>query len=295
MTMTEKISSADRNGGRTTTDNRRGDAGTFDKLYGGAVDSLLEIPIRSSFVETTAGNPERPPVVVFQGGNITTPVTLAWFQALADEYYLIAPDTPGQPGKSTSEEPARYSNWVREILDGLGIDRAAMIGSSHGAGILLETATQIPERITKAALVVPAGLNTTPSLDISQTLSPTFFYQMMPQRWLLRQALAPIFTEQPKNVDPIVIDTIGWVLRNQTLTTTFPGPTDLSELSGFDAPTVVVAGEEDPFFPGNQVRRRATQALPSLVDCLTLPDERHFLSPAGQIHTTQRIRKLFAN
>jgi len=296
--MTDKHSNTGRPDSRNNhSDNRT----TFAALYDNAVESLLDIPTESGSLQTAAGNthvltagdPANPPVVIFQGGNVTTPITLAWFQALAEEYYLVAPDTPGQPGKSAGKQPSRYGSWVSDVLDGLGIDRAAMIGSSHGGGVLLATATQCPERITAAALVVPGGFNTTPSLDISKTLSPTLMYQMMPQRWLLRQAIAPIFTQQPKDIDPVVLDTIGWVLRNETLTATCPGPRDLSGLSDFLAPTVVITGTDDPFFPGNQICHRAGKVLPSLVECLSLQEERHFLSPAAQDQATERIRALF--
>lgn len=75
----------------------------FGELYENAISVLLKEAITDHWVETragrthllTAGDPTAPPVMIFQGGNVTNPVTLAWVQGLADEYYLIAPDTPG--------------------------------------------------------------------------------------------------------------------------------------------------------------------------------------------------------
>lgn len=61
----------------------------FDSLYDRAVEDLLDISVGDEWVETSvgrthvlvAGDPSAQPVVVLQGGNVTNPVTLAWFQA----------------------------------------------------------------------------------------------------------------------------------------------------------------------------------------------------------------------
>lgn len=87
--------------------------GPFTDLYDRAVQSLLDGSIEEHWIDTeagnphllTAGDPSKSPVVVLQEANITTPVTLSWFQALADDYHLIAPDTPGQPGRTMSVAP----------------------------------------------------------------------------------------------------------------------------------------------------------------------------------------------
>lgn len=120
--------------------------GPFAALYDRAVESLLNVSVTDEWVDTgvgrthvlTAGDPDAPPAVVFQGSNITTPVTLAWVQSLA--------------------------------------------------------------------------------------------YRLLPSQTLLTRALAPMFTQSVRAVEPVV------------------------------------------------------------VDCLTLPGERHFLSPAGQARAADRIR-----
>ena len=291
--MTEDISAQSASGGPASS--------PFAELYTRAVDSLLDIQVEDRRIETasgqthllTAGDPAAPPVVVLQGGNITNPVTLSWFQALADEYHLIAPDTPGQPGKSTGETPPAYGPWVCDVLDGLGVDDAAMIGASHGAGVLLEAGVHAPERVTAAALVVPAGFGTPLSMELVRFALPSLSYRVVPRGWLLRQALAPMFTRRASGIDGIVLETIGEVLREDDLAAEFPGP-EAAALSGFAAPALVVTGERDPFFPGERTCKRAAEDLPTLVDCLTLPGERHFLSPAGQARATERIRSFLA-
>ena len=44
------------------------------------------------------------PLVMLQGGNTTSPLTLGWIRPLIESYRVYAPDTLGHPGKSA---PAR--------------------------------------------------------------------------------------------------------------------------------------------------------------------------------------------
>lgn len=270
----------------------------YRALYDAAAESLLDVPFTDEWLETregrthvlTAGDPKRPSVVIFQGGNVTNPVTLSWFQDLHDEFHLVAPDTPGEPGKSSPERPRDYGRWALDLLDRLGIDSAPMIGASHGAGVLLEMAEQTPARIEAAALVVPAGFGTPLSLNLARIVLPAIAYRFVPRRGLLTRALSPMFSEPVSSIDDVILETIGTALRTGELGADFPGPSSLEALAGFRAPTLVVTGKADPFFPGTRTCERARHSLPSLVECVTLPDERHFLSEAGQERTTELIR-----
>jgi len=279
-----------------------GGTAPFAALYDRAVESLLDVPVREEYLETergrthllTAGNQSAPPVVVFQGGNVTNPVTLSWVQGLADEYHLIAPDTPGQPGKTTVEEPRKFASWVVGLLDGLDLEDPAMIGISHGAGIVLEAAAEVPGRIDAAALVVPVGFGTSVSVEFMRMASPSLAYRFLPGQGFLRRGLAPMFTQPMSTVDGAIIETVETVLRTGNLTSEFPGPDDPAALEGFGSPTLVVTAERDPFFPGKRTCKRASRNLRSLEECLVLADERHFLSPAGQDRATERTRELLA-
>lgn len=282
---------------------RPGPTSPFEDLYDRAVRTLLNVSVTDTWVETsagqthvlTAGDPTAPPILVFQGGNVTNPVTVAWFQGLADEYYLVAPDTPGQPGKNALPEPDEYGPWAVDVLDGLGIDRAAMVGASHGGGVLLEVAAHAPERIAAAVLVAPAGFGTQPSLALARIIVPSLVYRLVPRQNLLLRALAPMFTDPIETVDDVVIETIGKALRTGDLQAAFPGPDDPRELAAFSAPTMVILGQHDPFFPADRTRTRVETALPSLVACTTLENERHFLSTPGQTHVTEEIRSFLTD
>src|SRR4029079_9711019 len=114
-------------------------------LYDRAV-TALPFPTTSRMIPTRFGDthvlPAGPetgrPVVVFQGGNVVNPLTLAWFARLTDRFRISAPDTIGQPGKSVGERvsanDASLGEWAVDVFDGLGLTSAPVVGISYGAG-----------------------------------------------------------------------------------------------------------------------------------------------------------------
>ena len=264
----------------------------------------LRIDVDDEWVDTrygethllVAGDEAAPPVVVFHGGNATNPLTLAWFEALADDYRLVAPDTIGQPGLSapTRVDPTgdAYGEWVVDLLDALGLGSVPLVGPSYGAGIALRTAAYAPDRIAAAALVVPAGLTlgSLPRLVVGIGL-PTLGYRLTGSRRLLARVLDAICTVPAAELDEVTVDTIGAALRHVELDRAFP-TVEPAELADFDAPTSLVAARHDPFFPADRVVPTARGTIPSLVRATVLTRERHFPSPAGLEHVRSEVRRL---
>ncbi|WP_237713305.1 alpha/beta hydrolase [Halococcus hamelinensis] len=201
-----------------------------------------------------AGDPDAKPLLVPQGGNVTTPVTLAWVEALANEYRLLAPDTPGQPRKTTARA-ADYGRWLVALLDALGVEAVPAVGISHGAGVLLEA----PDRFESVSLVVPAGFGVEPPAGLARVGVPSLAYRFLPRCWLLDRALGSLATELPASLPPVVRDTIA---------------------------------ADDPFFPARTIGPRIRTTFPECREGLTLPDERHLLGPTGRSRT-RRTRRAF--
>lgn len=195
----------------------------LETCYEDAVDQLgIEIDeqwIESRYGSThvlLAGPADGQPVVVFHGGNATNPMTLDWYIELADDYRLIAPDIVGQPGKSaeTRFDPNgdEYGEWVVDLLGAFDIPSAPMIGTSYGCGIVLRTAALAPDRIDRAALVVPAGFGTGSLVSVGLRVGlPSLLYWVFPREWLLERVLTEMVTQS--DPDPVIRDTISASLR----------------------------------------------------------------------------------
>jgi pimeloyl-ACP methyl ester carboxylesterase len=69
---------------------------------------------------------------------------------------------------------------MREFLDGVGLEKAAILGSSHGGAVVMELATTSPERFDRMILVSPAGPFATRYHGILR------FYQSAPGRLFIR-------------------------------------------------------------------------------------------------------------
>ncbi len=245
----------------------------------------------------TAGDTDAPPLVIFHGGNSINPITFRWFLPLADRYQLLAPDTPGQPGFSSQRRldpnEAEFADWITAVLDELALERAPMVGVSYGAGILLRTATYHPERIERAALIVPAGLGTGPFIPMARELLwPTLRHRVIPSREHLEAAIQPLFTEPVDVVDPAVIDAISAVLDGVKIERRLPPAATAAELADFEASTLVAAASEDVLFPPETVIPRARDVLTNLEVVMHLRGERHIPSPQA-IEKVRRYLRTF--
>jgi pimeloyl-ACP methyl ester carboxylesterase len=133
------------------------------------------------------GPGEAPPVMILPGGNFLNPTCLGWFLPLAEEHRIYAPDIVGQPGKSAQERPRAggdgHAWWVEDVLDGLGLERPPFVGISYGAGIALRTMGHAPERVSRAALVVPSGIAAGSSRRmLVEVMVPMILYRLRPSR-----------------------------------------------------------------------------------------------------------------
>lgn len=272
------------------------------QTYRSMLDDLGR-PVERRWVETrhgvthvlAAGDADAPPLLVFHGGNAINPITLPWVLPLADEHRLLAPDTIGQPGFSDpnrlSPYESAYAEWVADLLDGFGLERTPMLGFSYGAGIILRVAAYAPDRVDRAALVVPAGLGSASLLDFGvELLWPVVRYRIAPSRANLEAAVQPLFTEPVAAVDDRVIDAIAAVMSGTRIDRRMPPAATADELAGYEAPTLVAAATDDILFPPDVVIPRARSVLHNLEVIMRLEGERHIPKPAAVASLRRYLR-----
>ncbi len=260
-------------------------------LYDGALARLS--PGLESFVVGTslgdthilaAGPENAPPLVILSGGNFLNPTCLKWFMPLARSRRVYSPDIIGQPGKSAPSRPSSkgdgHARWMEEVLDGLSIRRVPFVGISYGAGITLRIAGRSSERVSGAVLISPSGLvgGSIPRMLVEVVL-PMIMYRLSPSGDRLRKSTSPLLTEE----DEDLTRQIGAVYRWVKLDSDLPCKATAGELEDFDSPTLVFAAENDIFFPGEAVLKRAKEIIPNLVSAELLKGCRHI--PSGKAFT----------
>ncbi|MCM3664508.1 alpha/beta hydrolase [Mesobacillus subterraneus] len=221
-------------------------------------DSLLEREyVQTRFGSTHVlkmGKEDGKPLFIFQGGNCINPVTLSWFKGLLKEYKIYAPDTIGHPGYSDetriSASDKSFAHWIHDLMDYYQIERCGFIGPSYGAGIILRLAAFMPEKIECAVLVAPAGVALGSKLKmIKDILVPLLIYKMNGSAKSLKQIANVMSFNTMNSLDESII---GNIFKYTYLEQEMPKLTSAEELKKYGAPTLVITGTEDVFFPEKQ-------------------------------------------
>ena len=108
------------------------------------------------------GDADAPPVVLLHGTGSNALAWLGEIGPLAGDFRVIAPDLPGEPGLSADRRlklaAGEPQAWLVDLLDRLGLARAAFVGTSLGGWLALGHATSAPRRVTALALLSSSGL-----------------------------------------------------------------------------------------------------------------------------------------
>lgn len=191
----------------------------------------------------------------------------------SDRYRVILVDPPGHGGSSplsatfTFDECART---VADVLDGLGVDRAHVIGNSWGGMIGATFATRYPERVGCAVLMncTTSAAGTWQRLEYGALLQlARLLGRIRPPltRSVLKAFLGPTtFHTRPSvvetvrsAVESVDIGSASWAVRSVVPLR----PDQRSFVAGIRTPVLVVAGTEDATFPLTETRAMA-DAIP---------------------------------
>ncbi len=123
----------------------------------------LDIETQLGATRVIASGPkDAPPVILLPSFAATALVWRPNIAALSQARRCYAVDVIGQPGHSLArrrlEGPDDYAPWLAELLDGLGVGRAAFVGCSFGGFLAARQALWAPERVERVAMIGPVGV-----------------------------------------------------------------------------------------------------------------------------------------
>lgn len=267
----------------------------------GLVYESLTVGTRLGDTHVLALGPEDgPPAVFLPGGNALNPTCLTWFLPLAERHRIYAPDIVGQPGLSSQTRPSSkgdgHAFWMEDFLDEVGLHGPVpLVGISYGAGIAIRTIGLAPDRVSRAALVSPAGIATGPFLRILAEIGvPTLLYRLRPTQERLMRAAMRLYTEPEEPTFTPAVRQLGAALRHLRLDADLPRTATEEELRGFRGPVAVFASEDDAFFPARAVLPRAREIFPHLALAEILEGCRHVPSKVALERVNERILAFLA-
>ncbi|GHC53786.1 alpha/beta fold hydrolase [Streptomyces cinnamoneus] len=99
------------------------------------------------------------PVVLLHGQSAAPAEWAPHVAALAEGRRVFAVDRVGEPGYSTQTAPLRTQDetaaWLEEVLAGLGLERAHLVGHSYGGWVALNHAARAPGRVASVTAYDP--------------------------------------------------------------------------------------------------------------------------------------------
>ncbi|MCU0695343.1 MAG: alpha/beta hydrolase [Myxococcaceae bacterium] len=223
-----------------------------------------------------AGPKGAPDVVMLHGALASSAHLLGELEGLAKHFRVHAVDVIGQSVKSADAQPSPktddYGHWLAEVMDGLSLARASVIGVSWGGFAALRFAAVAPGRVERLALLVPAGLVTGPLwAGFSKVFWPMTRYRRKPTPENLAAATKHLLTTHDDDWTPY----LGTAMTAFTSKMTIPRLARPDEFSGFTAPVLVIGADGDLSFPGEAVVARARALFRGPVESELLKDVRH--------------------
>ena len=241
-----------------------------------------DIYVKTSFGKThlvETGNKAGKPLLVFHGGNSTTAYNLLMCHFLLGDFHVYAVDTIGHPGKSDevclSHRGYDYGRWAGEVIEGIGYDKISCFGGSFGGGILAKLMCVAPEKVEKAVLIVPAGINNAVPISSIKMMIPLIKYRITKQeKYLIKTALYMALWENVLDED--TLDILKDSFDNVKTKIGMPTNVEAEKMQRCQSPALVIAGEKDCLFPAARVLYRAKQIIPN---CNTIE-----LKESGHMH-----------
>jgi len=235
---------------------------------------MLTLPTRLGNTAVIAwGDPAAPPLVLLHGSSSNAVMWIGDAAGFGAHFRVFALDIPGEPGKS---EPARppltgpdYTNWLREVLDGLHIQKTRLAGISLGGWLALKFATACPERVEKLVLLCPSGV----ALQRKSFLPKVVFFMLLGQ-WGRQRILRLLSGDTP--IPPAAGQYSLLISRQfKPRMEVIPLFSD-AELGRLGMPVLLLAGEKDNLLPSQQTAERLQRLLPHVTTTI-LPGAGHVL------------------
>ncbi|MEM9367740.1 MAG: alpha/beta hydrolase [Planctomycetota bacterium] len=249
-----------------STEGRERLAGWYDHFL-----KKVDLPIDRVVVKTSigesglliVGDEEAPPLVCLHGMRTGAAFLLSEITALAVSFRLYVPDIPGQsvigPDVRMPVSDHAHANWLKDVIDELSLASVHLFGVSWGGYVARLMATAYPDRILSLSMLCPAGVvNGSHLTGLAKMMWPLIRHKLRPTERSLRTLLAPIMTTW----DDDWAGAFDCALHHLKMDARVPPLATDHDLRELEMPMLVMAGEEDISFPGEELISRVRRLVP---------------------------------
>jgi pimeloyl-ACP methyl ester carboxylesterase len=255
----------------------------------------LDVPTRLGRTHVVASGAEgAPPLLLlpsFAGTAVSWRLNVA---ALSLHWRIYAVDVIGQPGKSLAIRRPRdrpdYADWLADLLDGLAIRRASIVGCSFGGFLAISQAALTPNLVDRVVLIGPAGV------FASQYWKLTYAMRIRaPALKLLRRLRgtqrAPSMTDLVRRMprDATWAALMGVTMAERAEVSVINASAfGRAELRAIRAPTLLLIGEHEQLYEPHAMLALAQRRMPGLEGAV-IADADHIAAMAQPVDVNARI------
>lgn len=151
----------------------------------------------------------------------------------------------------------------------------SLFGGSFGGGIIAKTMCEVPDRIGRVVIYIPAGIRNAFQIRNALMMYPMVMYRLTGKDEWLRKTMLPMAVTED-NITEDIFQTAKLSIDHVRVKIVMPTNAAASKLRRCKAPTLVMAAEKDCLFPGPGLLKRAEKIIP---DCKT-----YLLRGRGYMH-----------
>ncbi|WP_432664707.1 alpha/beta hydrolase [Wukongibacter baidiensis] len=241
----------------------------------------LNTSLGNTFI-IASGKKENKPIILLHGSSTNSVMWMGDIKRLSENHRVYAIDIIGEPGKSDENRPDmkgdHYGKWLDEILDGLNIEKAILIGNSLGGWMALKYATYKPEKVEKLVLLATSGI--TPA-------KVSFLIRVVPLMLLGKKGIDKLnrIVYGQEVIPKQALEFGNLIMKHyKPRMGSLPVFTD-EELDKLIMPTLYIGGENDALLASRKIASRIEKLLPksktmvlentghvliNIIDCVTL-------------------------
>ena len=239
----------------------------------------LHIPTRFGDTHVVAsGRVGAPPVLLLHPAGGGAVIWIRNVGPLSRNFRVFAIDTIGETNKSLLirrigvRQRPDFAAWMDDLLKGLQIERADLVGNSFGGFLAFSTALSLPERVRKIVLISPAATFVPITAWTLHFMPANAIGPLIGSRRLLLGAYEWIWQGFPKDES---------IARLRSLAAIYgvprhwsPGVFSDQELRSVRAPVLLLIGDHEVIYKPQDAIRRATRLVPG-IQAQIVPNANH--------------------